>query len=230
MPDSRAAGAVKTGNWNSSDRRWRTVLDPASGAGILIGSICLRDLKHSHTVTQAIQFGSEYIEGLGHDSSAHTAMIRVLTDIKEYIQELISSLFAIDIDETSCVFTRMSLLCCFGPVVRSVQALDMAFNDGSTSYSLPRFLVFCGSSPILYSGVKLQTLKHDTLEARMSLYSLAPLWKRSLILFFSLLFVIWSVIFFRTQAIHFNSIWTQRSKNGPNVRFAITTCTDISLS
>ena len=164
VPDSGAASAVKTGRRNPSGRLWRTVLDPACGAGILIGSICLRDLKYSHTVTQAIQFGSEYIEGLGHNFSAQPAVNRVFKDIKDYIRGLISSLFAIDIDEISCVFTRMSLLCCFGPVVRAVQALDMAVHDGSTSFSLQRFQVFCGSSPNLYFGGGLRAPKHDLLD------------------------------------------------------------------
>ena len=133
--------------------RYSTVLDPASGAGILLASLCLRTLEQSSVVRHALQAAAVRLVDTPTNKSTESVFTKLISSTKNHLRSLVSCIHAVDIDEMSCTFTRMSLLCCFGPVLRALHVLEQG-HDGSShsSWALPRLCVFCGSSPTLFQG------------------------------------------------------------------------------
>ena len=157
----------------------RTVLDPASGAGILVASLCLRALEQSSVVRHVIQAASAQLAAPCNNDSMRRIDEKLLADTKDQLRGLISCLHAVDIDATSCTFTRMSILCSLGPVLHGLHVLEQNKSGVSGSpWALPCLRVFCGSSPSLFQG-RTRSASSAHMDAECPSKSLSFLWGRS---------------------------------------------------
>ena len=104
-------------------RPMRRVLDPACGSGLLIGAAARRVL-------------AEHCRG---DSSPER--------LAAVLSELSAALTAYDIDDVSCVTTRLNLMCASVPLLQRI-----ALSDPCMEWRLPTWTVVHGSATDLFRG------------------------------------------------------------------------------
>tara|TARA_B110000208_G_scaffold97834_1_gene122294 strand:+ start:885 stop:1652 length:768 start_codon:yes stop_codon:yes gene_type:complete len=124
-----------------ADGTVRSVLDPASGAGVLIGAAARRLGAKLFTLSR---------------DAAH---------LRRSLDAMSVALCAVDVDEVSCLFTRLNLTCAAVPLLRAIAAAASATGDADECgddvprgrrghWTLPQWSVHHGNALLLFATEK----------------------------------------------------------------------------
>jgi hypothetical protein len=135
---------------------WKSVLDPACGSGLLVAMLVHRTMVESGLVGEKDRSkGSSSSMTTTTTTTTTTTRQKQRNKIIQWCAAMSSVIHAIDIDETSCMLTRISLLFAFRPLVLKLQELNNTKAPTSKTQeerqpsAFPPLKIICGSAPQL---------------------------------------------------------------------------------
>ena len=138
-------------------QQWKTLLDPACGSGLLVAMMMYRTVLNSNILLSSStdDFTAD-MNADNNDSVVEKEEMKISQrrQLVDFCTHLSKSAHAMDVDEMSCMLTRVSMLCVLRPLLLLVSkqpcvACSGPEAKGSAASLIPPLTVVCANAPLL---------------------------------------------------------------------------------